>query len=146
MDLMVALTALGFTEYEAKVYLALLREHPATGYQLGKQAGRRPSACTHAAPRSRPRSRAARSTGGCRPRCCSAAQMLQHASEVLLVLDDTDLEALRAEVGQVCEHGLEVSTLLTGSVALDCGQVARRPPLESQRIARSSTLLRHLTE
>jgi HTH-type transcriptional regulator, sugar sensing transcriptional regulator len=39
MDLMVALTALGFTEYEAKVYLALLREHPATGYQLGKQAG-----------------------------------------------------------------------------------------------------------
>ena len=36
MDLMIALTALGFTEYEAKVYLALLREHPATGYQIGK--------------------------------------------------------------------------------------------------------------
>jgi len=29
MDLLVALTAIGFTEYEAKVYLALLRDHPA---------------------------------------------------------------------------------------------------------------------
>lgn len=33
------LTHLGFTEYEAKVYLALLREHPATGYLLSKQSG-----------------------------------------------------------------------------------------------------------
>jgi HTH-type transcriptional regulator, sugar sensing transcriptional regulator len=33
------LIALGFTEYESKVYLALLGEHPATGYQIGKAAG-----------------------------------------------------------------------------------------------------------
>lgn len=33
------LLAIGFTEYEARVYLALLRKHPATGYQIGKQAG-----------------------------------------------------------------------------------------------------------
>jgi Cd2+/Zn2+-exporting ATPase len=33
------LMALGMTEYESKVYLALLREHPTTGYQLGKAAG-----------------------------------------------------------------------------------------------------------
>lgn len=33
------LMSLGMTEYEAKVYLALLQEHPATGYQLGKAAG-----------------------------------------------------------------------------------------------------------
>ncbi len=33
------LIALGMTEYESKVYLALLREHPATGYQLGKASG-----------------------------------------------------------------------------------------------------------
>lgn len=33
------LMELGMTEYEAKVYLALLQEHPATGYQLGKGAG-----------------------------------------------------------------------------------------------------------
>jgi sugar-specific transcriptional regulator TrmB len=39
MDVIEQLTALGFTEYEAKVYLALLHEHPATGYQVGKLAG-----------------------------------------------------------------------------------------------------------
>ncbi len=39
MDLLIDLAALGFTEYEAKVYLALLKDHPATGYQLSKQAG-----------------------------------------------------------------------------------------------------------
>lgn len=33
------LHALGFTEYEAKVYLALLRNHPATGYQVSKASG-----------------------------------------------------------------------------------------------------------
>lgn len=33
------LTAIGFTEYEAKVYLALLRENPATGYQISKKSG-----------------------------------------------------------------------------------------------------------
>ena len=39
MDILKYLSALGFTEYEAKVYLALLKDHPATGYQLSKQAG-----------------------------------------------------------------------------------------------------------
>src|SRR5690349_12706316 len=39
MDMVDQLTALGLTEYESKVYLALLREHPATGYQLSKAAG-----------------------------------------------------------------------------------------------------------
>jgi sugar-specific transcriptional regulator TrmB len=39
MDLLNNLNAIGFTEYEAKVYLALLKDHPATGYQLSKQAG-----------------------------------------------------------------------------------------------------------
>lgn len=38
-DLLTDLNALGFTEYEAKVYLALLKDHPATGYQISKQAG-----------------------------------------------------------------------------------------------------------
>lgn len=33
------LTQLGFTEYEAKVYLALLGESPATGYHLSKKSG-----------------------------------------------------------------------------------------------------------
>jgi Cd2+/Zn2+-exporting ATPase len=38
-DLLSHLMNIGFTEYESKVYLALLREHPATGYRLGKQSG-----------------------------------------------------------------------------------------------------------
>lgn len=33
------LSALGFTEYEGRVYLALLHEHPATGYQISVTAG-----------------------------------------------------------------------------------------------------------
>lgn len=33
------LMSLGMTEYESRVYLALLSEYPATGYQLGKAAG-----------------------------------------------------------------------------------------------------------
>lgn len=39
MDVEADLTRIGFTEYEAKVYLALLRENPATGYQLSKSSG-----------------------------------------------------------------------------------------------------------
>lgn len=33
------LVKLGFSEYEAKAYIALLQEHPATGYQLSKISG-----------------------------------------------------------------------------------------------------------
>ena len=39
MDLLEQLTRIGFTEYEAKVYLALLRQNPATGYQISKDSG-----------------------------------------------------------------------------------------------------------
>ncbi len=39
MDQIHRLGRIGFTEYEAKVYLALLREYPATGYQLSKSSG-----------------------------------------------------------------------------------------------------------
>lgn len=39
MELQNALQAIGFSENEAKTYLALLREHPATGYQVGKNSG-----------------------------------------------------------------------------------------------------------
>lgn len=38
MDLLAALNQIGFTEYEAKVYLALLAEFPATGYQISKNS------------------------------------------------------------------------------------------------------------
>jgi Cd2+/Zn2+-exporting ATPase len=39
MDVQTMLTRIGFTEYEAKVYLALLPENPATGYQISKKSG-----------------------------------------------------------------------------------------------------------
>jgi Cd2+/Zn2+-exporting ATPase len=39
MDLLTGLVATGFTEYEAKTYLALLRDFPATGYHLSKKSG-----------------------------------------------------------------------------------------------------------
>lgn len=39
MNLLEQLSALGLTEYEAKVYLALLGENPATGYQVSKNSG-----------------------------------------------------------------------------------------------------------
>jgi Cd2+/Zn2+-exporting ATPase len=39
MEMLDQLTALGMTEYEARVYLALLGEHPATGYQISRTAG-----------------------------------------------------------------------------------------------------------
>jgi len=38
-DIMDRLGAIGFSEYEAKAYLALLRESPVTGYQLSKLSG-----------------------------------------------------------------------------------------------------------
>lgn len=39
MNLQNQLMKIGFTEYEAKVYLAMLRDSPATGYQLSKESG-----------------------------------------------------------------------------------------------------------
>src|SRR5690349_23471656 len=169
MDLLTTLTAIGFTEYEAKVYLALLREHPATGYQLGKQAGIPRSMVYEALGRLHARGAALKtdaqggslyrplppeallsryeqeqqrlvqtlrdglstlytardedrlwSIGGRASVLAYAAQMLQRAtSEVLLVLADPDLEALRAEIVQVCQRGLAVSTLLTGAATLE---------------------------
>jgi Cd2+/Zn2+-exporting ATPase len=39
MDLKLGLMEIGFTEYEAKVFLALLGAYPATGYQISKDSG-----------------------------------------------------------------------------------------------------------
>lgn len=39
MALQAALVAVGFTEYEARVYLALLEHAPDTGYQISKRSG-----------------------------------------------------------------------------------------------------------
>lgn len=39
MDVLSKLMEVGFTEYEARVYIALLADYPATGYHVGKAAG-----------------------------------------------------------------------------------------------------------
>ena len=39
VDFLAELTRIGYTEYEAKVYMALLRDYPATGYQISKLSG-----------------------------------------------------------------------------------------------------------
>jgi Cd2+/Zn2+-exporting ATPase len=39
LNLIDELLSIGFTEYEARVYLALLADHPTTGYQISKDAG-----------------------------------------------------------------------------------------------------------
>lgn len=39
MDNITQLQQIGFSEYEAKTYLALLKDYPATGYQISKNSG-----------------------------------------------------------------------------------------------------------
>jgi sugar-specific transcriptional regulator TrmB len=39
LELIKELTHIGFTEYDARVYLALLHVYPATGYQISKESG-----------------------------------------------------------------------------------------------------------
>lgn len=176
------LMAIGFTEYEAKVYTTLLREHPATGYQLGKRAGIPRSMVYEALGRLEARGAVLKSTEnksalyrplppealleryqqehrrlmqslqeslhqlytardeellwtttGREAVLAYAGQMIREAqSEIMLVLADTDLEALRDEIVAACERGIAVNTLLTGEGELNCGQVARHPPLESE--------------
>jgi sugar-specific transcriptional regulator TrmB len=182
MDLLADLMAVGFTEYEAKVYLALLRESPATGYQLGKSAGIPRSMVYEALGRLHVRGAILKSddqrTTLYRPlppdvllnryeqehhrliqslrdslrtlyatpdedRIWSISgrgsvlsyvtQMLQEAqTEIMLVLADPELDALREEIVAACDRGIQVSTLLTGQGELDYGRVTRHPPLESE--------------
>lgn len=182
MDLLADLAAIGFTEYEAKVYLALLRESPATGYQIGKSAGIPRSMVYEALGRLQSRGAILRSDeqrttlyrplppeillsryeqehqrllaslrndlrviyatpeedrvwsiSGRSSVLAYVVQMIRTAqTELLLVLADPELDDLRQEIGQACERGVAISTLLTGHGELNCGRVARHPPLESQ--------------
>jgi Cd2+/Zn2+-exporting ATPase len=181
-DLTEELTAIGLTEYEAKVYLALLQEHPATGYQLSKLSGVPRSMVYEALKRLHGRGAALEAIEGrttlYRPlppetllaqheaeykRLVSdlheglsalytqtpddrvwslsgretilayARQMLHEAEhDLYLVLTDEDLEALRIEIEAACARNLNISILLTGAATIDCGRVARHPPLESE--------------
>ena len=62
-----------------------------------------------------------------------ALQLVQEAqTELLLVLPDRMVEALRGEIAAAGVRGVAVSSLLTGAAELASGEVARHPPLESQ--------------
>jgi Cd2+/Zn2+-exporting ATPase len=191
VDLLAKLVAVGFTEYESKVYLALLQEYPATGYQVSKKSGVPRSMVYEALGRLHargavletmegratlyrplppdvlldhhelehrrlitelreglPQLYASRhedrvwSISGRESVLSYAAQMIRQAQhESFLVLADDDLEALHEEIVSACDRGLEISTLLTGNADLDCGRVARHPPLESELQELTDTLV-----
>jgi sugar-specific transcriptional regulator TrmB len=181
----------GFTEYEARVYLALLREHPTTGYQLSKNSGVPRSMVYEALGRLHARGAVLRtdvaratlyqpvppaqlldryeaehhhlmqqlrdglsalyqpqerghlwSISGRSAVLAYAEQMIRNASgELLLMLGDRDLDALRDHITQASERGIVVGALLTGTCVLEVGQVARHPPLESQLQELTSALV-----
>jgi Cd2+/Zn2+-exporting ATPase len=191
IDLQNKLTQIGFTEYEAKVYLTLLRENPATGYQVSKTSGvprsmvyetlgrlhgrgvvietieGRATLYRPLAPElllSRHESEHYRLLTGLKEgleelyterlddRVWSiegreaslnyAANMIRQAqNELYLVIADEELVALEDEIKAACKRGLGVNTLLTGNGQLECGRVARHPPLESELQELTGTLL-----
>jgi len=175
--------ALGFTESEAKIYLALLTTHPANGYQLSKKTGVPRSMVYEALGRLNLRGAVLRtgedrstvyrpvppnillerleqdysqltrglldrlldiftlkneellwSINGASPVYSYAMQMMiESRDEILLVIDDSSLDRLGATINQVCnDNKVHVKVLLTGEGTLDCTQIVRHPPLESE--------------
>ncbi|MFN2152482.1 MAG: TrmB family transcriptional regulator [Anaerolineales bacterium] len=189
--LLTNLTQIGFTEYEAKVYLALLHECPATGYQLSKKSGVPRSMVYEALGRLAVRgavleSVEARATlyrplppdvlldryqeeqnrlttglreelekiyqdtdedrvwsiSGRRATFLYATQMLREAhAEIFAVLNDDALGSLENEFQGLCQRGVAINALLTGTSNLACGQIARHPPIESEIQQLTGTLL-----
>lgn len=176
------LEAIGFTEYEARVYIALLSDHPASGYQISKKAGVPRSMVYEALGRLHARGAVLRSDDRratlYRPvppdvlldrfareyqdrigalkdgmqalyagqngdnlwtiRGRNAVQsyclqmIVNSQDELMAVLPDEALEALRQDIQSTCQRGVRVSALLTGVGNLSCGEIARHPPLESE--------------
>jgi sugar-specific transcriptional regulator TrmB len=182
VELLDQLVQIGFTEYEAKVYIALLAENPATGYQVSKRSGVPRSMVYETLGRLHGRGLVLETVEGratlyrplppqtfldqhqreheqlvgqlrggleelynhvaddrvwsIRGRQAAltyASQLIRDAdSSTFLVLTDDDLELLRGDVAAACARGLETNVLLTGQGSLECGRVARHPPLESE--------------
>jgi sugar-specific transcriptional regulator TrmB len=182
MNLIDQLTALGLTEYEAKVYLALLGENPATGYQISKSSGVPRSMVYEALGRLEARGAALKSedekatlytpvspailldrhereareraaalrvellplyqqeqTGrlwnfsGRREALASAGELIEAARrELMLVLTDADVEALRAPIAAAHGRGVSLGVILTGDAPFDLGQVVRHPKRETE--------------
>ncbi len=176
------LIKIGFTEYEAKVYLSLLSENPSSGYQISKKAGVPRSMVYEALGRLHARGAVLRteeqrttiyrpvppemlldryeqeqhrlihslreslnllfvakdedyiwSLSGYSSVLSYAVQMIQEATqELMLVLPDSVLDALRVEIEASCDRGISISALLTGAGELSIGHITRHPPAESE--------------
>lgn len=182
MNLLDQLAALGLTEYEAKVYLALLSENPATGYQISKSSGVPRSMVYEALGRLEARGAALKSeeekatlytpvspaqlldryereareraaalrtellplyqqerTGrlwnfsGRREALASAGELIEGARrELMMVLTDADVEALRGRIADAHARGVSLGVILTGDAPFDLGQVVRHPKRETE--------------
>ncbi len=191
MDLQAMLLAVGFTEYEARVYITLLQDYPTTGYQIGKRAGIARSMVYEALGRLHARgavleTREGRaslyrptppevlldsheqeqrrlidglrkglgeiynaepeeyvwSISGLKSTQSYARQMFRQAeTEIYVVLDDSNLAALRNDLADAVQRGIDVNTLLTGNAVFEHGKVAYHPPLESELQELHSPLL-----
>jgi HTH-type transcriptional regulator, sugar sensing transcriptional regulator len=185
------LAALGLTEYEAKVYMALLCDSPATGYQVSKRAAVPRSMVYEALGRLESRGMVLK-TG--HPRgtvyrplppdllitrfqdeqqsilaelrltmdalyrapvedrlwlisertsyLAYATHMVEEAaSELLLVLNDSDAEWLRNAIERAAQRGVSVSAVLTGQAELEAIRTVRHPPPESDAQELTHTLV-----
>lgn len=191
MSTLKVLNQVGFTEYEAKVYLALLRKHPASGYQLSKASGVPRSMVYETLSRLSSRGAVLASEGEkstlYRPlppevllrsldaehrehmqvlssglaaaysarseerlwTISGSAAVLAYAGEliaaaeheVLIVLPDEALSVLTPVLQDAHTRGVRIRTLLTGESALDFGEVAYHPPLESELQELTHTLV-----
>jgi Cd2+/Zn2+-exporting ATPase len=191
MNLLEQLAALGLTEYEAKVYLALLSENPATGYQISKSSGVPRSMVYEALGRleargaalksedekatlyrpvspatlldryereARERTKALRSEllplynreesgrlwnfSGRREALAYAGDLIDGAtSELMLVLTDADVLALRVRLEEAHGRGIALGVILTGDAAFDLGQVVRHPKRETELHRMEETLI-----
>ena len=193
MELILNLMTAGFTEYEAKVYIALLNENPATGYQLSKKSGIPRSMVYEALGRLHARGAVLKSeeqratffrplppdvlldrferehqdliqglradlrklyntrdedrlwlVNGHGPVISYATRMIQNAeTEIMLIIGDPELGALRPEILASYQRGIRLNVLLTGAETFPIPtkegpqsgaeiHIARHPPVESQ--------------
>ncbi len=191
MHLLDQLSALGLTEYEAKVYLALLSEHPATGYQISKSSGVPRSMVYEALGRLEARGAALKSEeekatlyrpvspavlldryereareraeqlraelmplynrqesgrlwnfSGRREALAYAGELIAGAQhELMLVLTDADVEALRELLAEAHARGVALGVILTGNAPFALGQVVRHPKRETELHQMEETLI-----
>jgi len=183
--------ALGMTEYESKVYLALLSDNPATGYQISRAAGIPRSMVYEALGRLEMRGAVLKTQEekaslyrpiapdtllnryeqeaqtriemlrdgllplyqkqtedrlwnfrGRRDALAYAIEMIAAAErELMLVLTDDDVAALRQHLELAHERGIELGVMLTGVADFSLGQVVRHPRRETELHRMEETLI-----